>query len=803
MNIIIPLGGKGERFAKNGYTKPKPLISILDKCMIDHVLDNLNVHEDDKIFIFYNSKLDDYDFSKYISNKYSHINLINICDTKGAAETLYLGIGYILNNYTYNKKCLVLDCDTFYTEDIRNIFYNSIDNIVFYTKNDNENAIYSYIKLNDKSFIIDIKEKEKISDNANTGAYAFTDINSLYNYCKYVIENNITFNKEPYTSCVISEMLKSNINFKGWELKNEYVFSLGTPDAVEKYINNVYAFLFDLDGTLVITDEIYFDVWYKILIKYNIILTKEIFKDFIQGNNDSHVLRTLLTNIRDLPLSKLSKIKDELFIENINKIKVIDGLYDIINKIKKLGYKLCIVTNCNKNVARAIVKHINIEKSVDFIISSDDCLNGKPDSEPYRKAIQQYNILNHQCFIFEDSKTGILSGSSVNPKLLIGIETIYDKNELMNFGANLTIKNFAGLNVSDLINSYISKVIYLKTVIKKNMTIDNILDVIIDENKLKGGFIADVISYKIITKDNIHSYILKYENILENNLSSMAKKIQLYEREYYFYTSIYKDINVNIPKFYGLVEDENYNKIGIILENLIERNFKINLNLNLENIDTTLKIIDRMAKMHSKFWGKNLKKMFPNLKNTMDEIFFPFFSNFITERYTLFKTNWFKNLNIDQQNMLNEIYENFSDIQKSFSLGNNLTFIHGDIKSPNIFYDTENSNEPWFIDWQHCAIGKGVQDLIFFIIESFQITNIKHIFSLAKQYYYIKLLEYGVTNYSYEEYERDIYTAICYIPFFTSVWFGTINQDELIDKNFPYFFINKMLYLLEFVKNTI
>jgi len=52
MNIIIPLGGKGERFAKNGYTKPKPLISILDKCMIDHVLDNLNVHEDDKIFIF-------------------------------------------------------------------------------------------------------------------------------------------------------------------------------------------------------------------------------------------------------------------------------------------------------------------------------------------------------------------------------------------------------------------------------------------------------------------------------------------------------------------------------------------------------------------------------------------------------------------------------------------------------------------------------------------------------------------------------------------------------------------------------
>ena len=33
MNIIIPLGGKGERFKINSYTQPKPLIPILGKCM--------------------------------------------------------------------------------------------------------------------------------------------------------------------------------------------------------------------------------------------------------------------------------------------------------------------------------------------------------------------------------------------------------------------------------------------------------------------------------------------------------------------------------------------------------------------------------------------------------------------------------------------------------------------------------------------------------------------------------------------------------------------------------------------------
>ena len=797
MNIIIPLGGKGERFSKNGYTTPKPIIPILDKCMIEYVLDNLTITKDDNVFIIYNAGLDNFHFSEFIINKYPFIHLIKIGDTKGAVETLFLGIQTILNRYTYHNKCLILDCDTFYTEDIITIFRNSIDSMVFYTKNDDSNAIYSYIELNNESIITNIREKQKISDNANTGAYAFNDIKVLYDYCKYVLDNNITFNNEPYTSCVISEMIRSNIIFKGHELKEEFVFSLGTPLAVEKYIDNTYAFLFDLDGTLVITDSIYFDVWYEILIHYNIVLTHEMFSKFIQGNNDKYVINSLLVN-STISLTELSELKDQLFIKNISKLKIIDGIYDIIKQIKTTGHKLCIVTNCNKLVACEIIKYINIDQLIDFIISSNDCKNGKPHSEPYKKAIDKYNISNKKCFVFEDSKTGILSGKGINPKLLIGIETIYDAYELKKHDVTFSIKNYCNLNIRNLIDYQENNIDYLKKIIKTNSIISSIKDICLDDEKLKGGFIADVLSFKIIANDNkIYSQILKYENTQENNLSIMAKKIELYEREYYFYTNISKYMNIQIPKFYNLILDEKDNHIGIVLENLLDKDYKINLNLNVESIDVTLKIVDRMAKMHSKFWNKNLKKMFPNVKSSIDRIFCPFFTEFIDERYELFKNRWFKILNETQQHECDKIYQNFSSIQQNLSMGNNLTFIHGDIKSPNIFYDLENGYEPYFIDWQHCAVGKGVQDLIFFVIESFDITNIKIIFTIAKKYYYKKILEYGVINYSSEEYENDIYQALCYVPFFTSIWFGTTPQDELIDKNFPYFFISKMFYLIE------
>jgi aminoglycoside/choline kinase family phosphotransferase len=219
--------------------------------------------------------------------------------------------------------------------------------------------------------------------------------------------------------------------------------------------------------------------------------------------------------------------------------------------------------------------------------------------------------------------------------------------------------------------------------------------------------------------------------------------------------------------------------------------------LNLHGIDITLKIIDRMAKMHSKFWNKNLKIRFTDLKKSDDIIFRPFFTYFINKRYDAFKEKWFKILTNYQKEQCDKIYKRFDMTQESFSNGNNLTFIHGDIKSPNIFYDIENDCEPYFIDWQHCAIGKGAQDLIFFIVESFDIINIKSVFNIAKEYYYKKIIEYGVTNYSFQEYEHDIYDALCYIPFFTGIWFGTTSEDELIDKNFPYFFISKLFYLIE------
>ena len=80
-----------------------------------------------------------------------------------------------------------------------------------------------------------------------------------------------------------------------------------------------------------------------------------------------------------------------------------------------------------------------------------------------------------------------------------------------------------------------------------------------------------------------------------------------------------------------------------------------------------------MSKMHSHFWNKDFKFLYPNLKKSNDIIFYPFFTVFIQEKYELFKNRWFKILSKNQIEKCDEIYINFKKIQESFSTGNNLT----------------------------------------------------------------------------------------------------------------------------------
>ena len=244
MKILIPLGGIGKRFSDANYTTPKPLIKVLGKPILFWVIDNLNLSEDDELYITYNESLDKHNLGNIIQSKYPHIKTKSVPNTRGAAETIRLAIEHFFQE---DDRLVVLDGDTFYEEDVLSKA-RRIDNGVMYFNSTDPKPIYSYIRLSGNR-ITEIREKEKISDNANSGCYVFESLTKLHNY---LLKMDCT-QGEVYTSQVIRDMINDGCEFRGMSVSNFYV--LGTPQHIVEFSKNYKVepqrFVFDLDNTLV------------------------------------------------------------------------------------------------------------------------------------------------------------------------------------------------------------------------------------------------------------------------------------------------------------------------------------------------------------------------------------------------------------------------------------------------------------------------------------------------------------------------------------------------------------------------
>lgn len=241
MNIIIPLGGLGSRFQNEGYSRPKPFVRVLGKEMIRWVVDNLKLGDEDALVIVFNPNFMSMDvfMRELVQNHYRNCTLVELQGpTRGAAETVLLGLQGIPKAQRA-RPCMLCDGDTFYTADIVSQYraVSSTHNGTFCFNDTQPKPIYSYVTINDADEVQDIKEKVKISDNANTGCYCFTNGCELEKYCKKIIEAGAMQlsqdqKGEFYTSGVIKAMLDDGLPCKMLRLQRTDLHVLGTPSQV-------------------------------------------------------------------------------------------------------------------------------------------------------------------------------------------------------------------------------------------------------------------------------------------------------------------------------------------------------------------------------------------------------------------------------------------------------------------------------------------------------------------------------------------------------------------------------------------
>ena len=267
LTVMIPLGGIGSRFQKEGYTNPKPFVSALGKPMILWVIDSLLLKPCDELVIVFNPDFLPRKWWQVVRAKYPRLRLVELPGpTRGAAETVLIGLQGLPRDVR-GRPVMLVDGDTFYGEDIVSKYREASPtaNGVFYFVDTQPKPIYSYITFEPSSRrITQVKEKVKISDNANSGCYCFMNGLELEAQCQSLLDAGSTQTGELsthtvgeyYTSGVIAQMIEEGHPFRAIQIQASRYHVLGTPSQLQAFCRSwpqqpALRVCFDLDNTLV------------------------------------------------------------------------------------------------------------------------------------------------------------------------------------------------------------------------------------------------------------------------------------------------------------------------------------------------------------------------------------------------------------------------------------------------------------------------------------------------------------------------------------------------------------------------
>jgi phosphoglycolate phosphatase len=198
---------------------------------------------------------------------------------------------------------------------------------------------------------------------------------------------------------------------------------------------NVNAVLFDLDGTLIDSAPIYYQIIDIIFERLRVPpVSREILQDAMDDGdfNWDYVLPASMKPRKKALIASAREIIDEiapsLFREQI---KLIPGAADVCAKFAADNLKMGLVTSTPRDylaLKLTPLREADIEKLLKVIVTADEVANKKPHAEPLLKGSRELGTAVGQCVYVGDTRVDIRAGNAAGMKT-VGVLTGFDEFE--------------------------------------------------------------------------------------------------------------------------------------------------------------------------------------------------------------------------------------------------------------------------------------------------------------------------------------------------------------------------------------
>ena len=243
MKILIPMAGKGQRFLEAGYTIPKHLITVDDKPIIEHIVNNFS-KDDYFIFGCNEEELKNIDIVKLTKKIAPKNQIVSMPYKKGGP--IY-GLSIMKNHIQDDEPIIVNYCDFSwvwnYDDFKRKVVESNCDGaIVCYT------GFHPHLLGTNKYATVDenglwmkeIREKyswhkKNTDDYSSSGTYYFKKGIFIKKYLNELEKRDeLKMNGELYVSQLFQFMKEDGLNILIYEIP--YMLQWGTPEDLEEYL---------------------------------------------------------------------------------------------------------------------------------------------------------------------------------------------------------------------------------------------------------------------------------------------------------------------------------------------------------------------------------------------------------------------------------------------------------------------------------------------------------------------------------------------------------------------------------------
>jgi pyrophosphatase PpaX len=206
--------------------------------------------------------------------------------------------------------------------------------------------------------------------------------------------------------------------------------------------SNITTILFDLDGTLIDTNELIISTYLHTLEKY-----------FPGKYGREDVLPFLGPTLHEVFGAMDPERVEEMVLEyrtyNLANhdalVKEFVGVMETIEILKKKGYKLAIVTTKREDVAFKGLRLMNLDPFFDVMIAYDHVKKVKPDPEPIFLALEKLGSKPEETLMVGDNFHDVLAGKNAGTKTAGVAWTIKGRDYLAKYEPDYMLENMTDL----------------------------------------------------------------------------------------------------------------------------------------------------------------------------------------------------------------------------------------------------------------------------------------------------------------------------------------------------------------------